>query len=144
MLAIEFEGAREMEEPLPGPSDSSSDSEKKELSSSTPTRDEGRKKRFRGESTFGDLSGISDVKAGHELSSEDEASEDVTKKPRLTSEDHKTGSDVSDDDPDLDSVMVAVDDVRGAVGSVVEQAGEVPPGDPGPSHSGGDSPSRGK
>jgi hypothetical protein len=131
MLAIEFEGATEVVDP--GPSGSSSDSEK-EMTFSTPAREEIRKKRVRGNSSFGNLSGISEVKENNELSSEEETSEEAVKKPRLTSEDYGTGSDF--DDPELDTRMVTEDDVRGEMGSVVGQPNEVPLSDPGPSHSG--------
>ena len=132
MLAIEFEGATEVVDS--SPSGSSSESEK-EMTFSTPPRDEIRKKRVWGNSSFGNLSGISEVKANHELSSEEETSEEAVKKPRLTSEDYETGSDFSDD-PELDTRMVTEDDVRGEMGSVVGQPSEVPLSDPGPSHSG--------
>ena len=131
MLAIEFEGAAEVVDT--SLSDSSSDSEK-EMDFSTPARDEVRKKRGRGGSSFGNLSGISEAKENRELSSEEEISEDAVKKPRLTSEDHESGSNLSDE-PDLDSRMVTADDVSGAMGSVVGQPSEVPLSDPGPSHS---------
>ena len=127
MLAIEFEGATEVVDP--STSGSSSDSDK-EITFSTPARDEVSKKRV----YRGNLSGISEVKANHEFSSEEEMSEDAVKKPRLTSEDHETESDFIDE-PDLDSRMVTADDVRGAMGSVVGQPSEVPLSDPGPSHS---------
>ena len=79
---------------------------------STLPRDEIRKKRVKRNSSFGNLSGISEVNANHELSSEEETSEEAVKKPRLTSEDYETGSDFSDD-PELDTRMVTEDDVRG-------------------------------
>ena len=139
MLAIEFEGATEVVDP--STSGSSSYSEK-EITFSTPARDEVSKKRVRGNSSFGNLSGISEVKANHEFSSEEEMSEDAVKKPRLTSEDHETESDFIDE-PDLDSRMVTADDVRGAMGSVVGQPSEVPLSDPGPSHSDEKPPVRG-
>ena len=92
MLAIEFEGMSEGGT-IASLDDSSSESEK-EMSVSTPARDELRKKRDRtGTSvSFGNLSGISRVGASHELSSsEGEQFEDggnEVKKQRFASGNH--------------------------------------------------------
>ena len=127
-LAIEFEGetkgSGESEVSL---SDSSSDSELDVTSVSTPARVEVCKKRVRGGMDFGNLSGISELKANHELSSGDESSEDPAnevKKPRLTVEGSEGGSET--DDP---LGIVAAD---GDVESTLGQNDEVPLQDPGP------------
>ena len=96
MLAIEFEGGSgERGESKDSISDASSDSEVDVTAISTPS-----KKRIRGGMNFGNLSGISGLKATHELSSDDESSLDLdneVKKPRLAVDDLEDGSDNFDD-----------------------------------------------
>ena len=76
---------------------------------------------------FGNLSGISELKPNHELSSGDESSEDPAnevKKPRLTVEGFEGGSET--DDP----LGIVAADGNGV--STLEQQDEVPLEDPGP------------
>ena len=127
MLAIEFEGGSgERGESKDSISDASSDSEVDVTAISTPS-----KKRIRGGMNFGNLSGISGLKATHELSSDDESSLDPdneVKKPRLAVDNLEDGSDNFDDS--LGSV--AVEESGDFVQSRVEQDDGVPLKDPGP------------
>ena len=140
LTAIEFEGMSKLKgETNSSFSDSSSDSEK-EMTVSTPARDELRKKRDRtGASvSFGNLSGISEVRADHELSSSEGEDVSDVKKPRFISGDHGDGS-----KDDKVSRILAEDDNMGGGDTLVELHEEVPPDDPGPSGCVGKSPSEG-
>ena len=119
--------------------DESSSESEKEISVSTPARDELRKKRDRtGASvSFGNLSGISRVGAGQELSSsEGEQFEDggnEVKKQKVASGNHV-------DESKEGIGILAADGTMGEVGKLVELPEKVPPSDPGPSGSGEQSP----
>ena len=139
MLAIEFEEKSEVVTNVSF-DDSSSESEK-EMSVSTPAREELRKKRDREGSSvsFGNISGISGVGAKHDLSSsEGELLEDVgneVKKPRFASENH---GDRSESEEDIG--ILAEDGTMGGAVKLLELHEEVPPGDPGPACGGKQSP----
>ena len=134
MLAIEFEGGSgERVESKISSSDSSSDSEVDVTAISTPT-----KKRVRGGMKFGNLSGISGLKANHDLSSDGESSEDPNsefKKPRISGED---GSEINDDR----SGLVTDEESGESLGSEVEHV-ELPLEDPGPTGDGAEFPAEG-
>ena len=137
LLAIEFEGGYNgMVEVEESSSESSSESGE-DMSISTPSREEIGKKRVRGGISFGNLSGISGLKASHEVSSERESSDDLendVKKLKLTPDNDNGGLDTITDPlgPDDEESGELVD-------SRVEPHEEVPLEDPGPSgEAGGD------
>ena len=87
---------------------------------------------------FGNLSGISGLKANHDLSSDGESSEDPNsefKKPRISGED---GSEINDDR----SGLVTDEESGKSLGSAVEHV-EVPLEDPGPTGDGAEFPAEG-
>ena len=136
-LAIEFEGGEtgKSGESEVSSLDFSSDSDDVDATAiSTPARDDLSKKRARGGTSFGNLSGISDLKAKHELSSLSESSDsseipDIdAKKLKLAREDLEEGSDFADP-----LGVVSIEMNGGVLASEVELHEEVPLEDPGPS-----------
>ena len=131
MLALEFEGGTGGTAESKESSSEQSSEEEEDVSASTPSRDEVGKKRLRGKTKFGDISGISGLKGNHELSSDGETSEDAdneVKKPRLATGNEMDGL---DDIADLFGT-VAVEEDGQAGEPLVEQLEGVPLEEPGP------------
>ena len=136
MLAIEFEEetSGKSGESEVNTSVSSTDSDIDVTAVSTPAKDEVSKKRARGGINFGNLSGISGIRASHELSSLSESSEDLeieVKKLKLAGGGHEEGSDSPDP-----LEIVTDDEDGGALVSTGELHELVPLEDPGPSGDG--------